>query len=930
MAEEKTEDKTVYILDSYGLIYRAYFALLNHPLTNPGGDNISALVIFFKNLKALISKYNPCYLAAAFDSRVKTFRHELYADYKANRAKTPEDLHAQVPWIEEILEALEIPVLRYDGFEADDIIATVAKKCAQENRPCRILSGDKDLLQLVTDSCLEMQPDRANGGWEVIGAKEVVEKWGIPPEKILDYLSLVGDASDNVPGVKGVGDKTAIKLLTQYGSLDEIYSHASEIKGALGEKIRNDKDNAYFSKKLITLSYDVPVEIDFESFCTKNINFKSGAEVLEKYGAYAIAKSFASEPAAKIHSKEKSVLKEKEPEEKIALPIKQNEGDYKPCTNLDELKSFAQSILDSAEKVFAFDTETDSLNTHEANLVGFSLSFEKGKGIYVPVILSGGMFAPETISKKDCLAVLEKLFAEKELTLVMHNGKFDLEVLAANGMSPKTECKIFDTMIAAWLLNPAASGKSPYSLEFLAETNLGLKGIEFKDIVQKNQTFADVPLEKAFKYGAEDSDFTLQLYYLLKDEIKKLNLEKLFYEMEMKVLPILVSMEIQGIHLDKKKLNEYKEELSVLISEKEKEIYKEAGCEFNIASPKQLQEILFEKRNLPHGKKTKTGYSTDTAVLEELVFSTNDPLPKMILDYRSYTKLQSTYVEALPLLADKNGRIHTSFLQTGTATGRLSSRDPNLQNIPVRDESGRRIRSAFTAVPKTVLISADYSQIELVVLAHLSGDKNLCSAFINGIDVHKSTAALIYGISPEQVKPEQRRFAKTVNFGVMYGMSAFRLANELNISRTEAKNFIDQYFSTYSDVKKFLDETKRMARENGYVETITGRRRYIPEIKSSSKIVLQGAERIAINTPIQGSAADIVKTAMIKVQAALEKSDTGAKMLLQVHDELIFECPEDNAENAISIIQREMENAVQLKIPLRVSVERGKNWGEFH
>lgn len=929
MAEDTNENKTVYIIDSYGLIYRAYFALLNHPLTNPGGDNISALVIFFKNLKALISKYNPCYLAAAFDSRAKTFRHELYADYKAKRAKTPEDLHAQIPWIEEVLEALEIPVLRYDGFEADDIIATVARKCAEENRPCRILSGDKDLLQLVTDTCLEMQPDRANGGWEVIGAHEVLEKWGIPPEKILDYLSLVGDASDNVPGVKGVGDKTALKLLTQYGSLDGIYEHSSEIKGALGEKIRSDRDNAYFSKRLISLRYDVPVDVDFESFCTKRINFKSGSEILEKYGAYSIAKSFASDFSAEIQPEDKFALHENDAEEN-APPLKQNEGDYRPCTSLDELKNFVESILNSEEKAVAFDTETDSLNSHEAGLVGFSLSFEKGRGIYVPVFLGGGMFAPETISKKDCLAVLEKLFSEKELTLAMHNGKFDLEVLAANGMKKRPECKIFDTMVAAWLLNPAASGKSPYSLEYLAETKLGLKGIEFKDIVQKNQTFADVPLEKAFKYGAEDSDFTLQLYYLLKDELKKADLENLFYQMEMNVLPILVSMEIRGIHLDKKKLNEYKNELSVLISEKEKEIYKEAGCEFNIASPKQLQEILFEKRNLPHGKKTKTGYSTDTAVLEELAFSTNDALPKMILDYRSYTKLQSTYVEALPLLADKNERIHTSFLQTGTATGRLSSRDPNLQNIPVRDESGRRIRAAFTAEPGTVLISADYSQIELVVLAHLSGDKNLCSAFINGIDVHKSTAALIYGISPEDVKPEQRRFAKTVNFGVMYGMSAFRLANELGISRTEAKNFIEQYFSTYSDVKKFLDETKRMARENGYVETITGRRRYIPEIKSSSKIVLQGAERIAINTPIQGSAADIVKTAMIKVQAALEKSGAGARMLLQVHDELIFECPEDSVEKTVMIIQHEMENAVQLKVPLRVSVEHGKNWGEFH
>lgn len=925
---EESEDRTVYILDAYGLIYRAYFALLNRPLTNPGGDNISAVVIFFKNLKALISKYRPCYLAAAFDSRVKTFRHELYAEYKANRAKTPEDLHAQVPWIEEILQAFEIPVLRSDGFEADDIIATVARECAAQNRPCRVLSGDKDLLQLVTDSCREMQPDKTNGGWEVIGIQEVKDKWGIPPEKMLDYLSLVGDTSDNVPGVKGVGGKTAVRLLNEYGTLDGIYEHAGEIKGALGEKIRSDRDNAYFSKKLITLRTDVPVSIDFESFCTKHMNCAAGAGLLEKYGAYAIAKSFAAE---EISERKKEAVDA--PQEKASeRPVVQNKGDYSPCTRLSSLESYISSVIESKEKNVAFDTETDSLDTCSARLVGFSLSAEKGKGIYVPVILGGGMFAPETISREDCIAQLDRLFADKDVTVVMHNGKFDLEVLESNGMKKKAECRIFDTMVAAWLLNPAATGKSPYSLEFLAETRLGLKGIEFKDIVQKNQTFADVPLEKAVMYGAEDSDFTFQLYGILKKELHDAGLEPVFYDMEMKILPVLVSMEMQGIHLDRQKLNEYSGELSVLISKKEAEIYTVVGHEFNIASPRQLQAVLFEERGLPPGKKIRTGYSTDTAVLEELARTADDPVPGLILDYRSYAKLQSTYVEALPLLADRNGRVHTSFLQTGTATGRLSSRDPNLQNIPVKDEAGRRIRAAFTAVPGTVLISADYSQIELVVLAHLSGDKNLCSAFVSGTDVHRSTASLIYGIPSEEVKPEQRRFAKTVNFGVMYGMSAFRLSKELGISRMEAQNFISQYFATYSDVKKFLDETKAFARKNGFVETICGRRRFIPEIKSSSKLVLQGAERIAVNTPIQGSAADIVKIAMIRVQEAFSKNNIPARMLLQVHDELIFECPEEMhiVEKAVSVIRHEMEHAVKLRIPLRVSIEHGKNWGEFH
>ena len=438
-------------------------------------------------------------------------------------------------------------------------------------------------------------------------------------------------------------------------------------------------------------------------------------------------------------------------------------------------------------------------------------------------------------------------------------------------------------------------------------------------------------MEQAADYGAEDSDFTIQLYEYFEPRLRERKLEAL-YEMEMEILPILVGMEMEGIHLDKKALDDYRIELSKLIEEKEKEIYSIVGHEFNIASPKQLSTILFEERNLPCGKKTKTGYSTDTAVLEELAGSTDDPLPNAILEYRSYTKLQSTYVEALPLLADREGRIHTSFIQTGTATGRLSCREPNLQNIPVRDENGRRIRSAFTALPGKILISADYSQIELVVLAHLSGDKNLCGAFINGIDVHKSTAALVYNKDPGEVTPDERRFAKTVNFGVMYGMSAFRLAKELGISRTESKSFIEKYFETYSDVKKFLDKTKENAKANGYVETITGRRRYVPEIKSSNKVIQQSAERVAINSPIQGSAADIVKTAMINVAKKIEQSKSPLKMLLQVHDELIFECPDDEGEikKAVVLIQSEMENAFKLNVPLKVSVEYGKNWGEFH
>ena len=542
------------------------------------------------------------------------------------------------------------------------------------------------------------------------------------------------------------------------------------------------------------------------------------------------------------------------------------------------------------------------------------------------------MFAPPTISKADCIEQLKRLFDNKEVTVIMHNAKFDIQVLYSNGYKKLPECKIIDTMIASWLLNPSALGKAPYSLEYLGETKLFLKGTEYSDLVQKGQTFADIPLEKAAPYGAEDADFTWQLWQILNKELKQNNLEDLYYNIEMKTLPVLTQMEINGIHLDKSALDSYSVELEEQIKNKESQIYKEVGHEFNISSTKQLQTVLFEERGLVPGKKTKTGYSTDTAVLEELAERTSDPLPKAILDYRSYTKLLSTYVQALPKLTDKNSMIHTSFLQTGTATGRLSSRDPNLQNIPVRDENGRKIRAAFTALPGTVLISADYSQIELVVLAHLSKDKNLCQAFIDGTDVHKATASLIYNVKAEQVTAEMRRFAKTVNFGVMYGMSAFRLANELGISRTEAKNFIDQYFSTYADVKKFLDKTIEEAKRTEYVQTIMGRKREIKDINNKNKLIQQGAQRIAINTPIQGSAADIVKIAMIQVQEELIKTNSKAKMLLQVHDELIFECPDDKEtiQKTIGLIKNKMENAVKLNIPLRVSIEYGKSWGEFH
>ena len=940
-------DNTVYILDAYALIYRAYYALISHPLTDSAGRNISALVIFFSNLRSLLVKHQPQFLAAAFDSRVKTFRHELYPQYKATRAKTPDDLHAQVPMIEEALEALGVSTLRCDGYEADDVIACVAKKCDEEGRGCRILSADKDLLQLVSPTCKAMRPDKEAGGWRTLGEEDVVRERGVRPDQILDYLSLTGDAADNVPGVAGVGEKTAVKLLTQWGSLDEVYEHADEIKGALGAKVRAGRDSAYFSQKLIRLCDSVPLEIDLAAFSTERLDFASAARVLERLEAFDMAKKFdalksaalsgtpfdeASE-AQELPHQEEAAHEEAAQEEAGHSTVKQNAGHYTACDSVESLARFVDEVLSSEARVVAFDTETDSLDSLRAHIAGFSLSFKAGEGVYVPLVLNSG---GAVLDKAGCFGELFRLFARADVTVVMHNGKFDLEVLRANGFALANgfahaiNCRLFDTMVAAWLLSPDARGKSPYSLETLAEGKLGIRGVEFADIVGKGKVFADVSLDVAANYAAEDADFTLQLYEVLRGELSAAALESFFWDVEMRVMPILMSMEVRGIHLDKGCLVDYGKELAGLIRQKEEEIYEEAGCTFNVASPKQLQAILFEKRGLPHGKKTKTGYSTDTAVLEELSKTTLDPLPALILEWRSYAKLQGTYVETLPGLADEKGRVHTSFLQTGTATGRLSSRDPNLQNIPVREEAGRRIRAAFTAEEGCVLISADYAQIELVVLAHLSGDENLCRAFHEGVDVHRSTAALIYRVPQEEVSAKQRRFAKTVNFGVMYGMSSFRLARDLGVSRHEAQEFIDRYFETYAGVRRFIEDVKEAAHKNGFVETITHRRRHIEGIDSPNKTIAQAAERIAVNTPIQGSAADIVKTAMVKVSDALASSCPDAQMLLQVHDELIFECPQDQASSAIDVIRHEMEGAVVLRVPLRVSVECAKSWGEFH
>jgi len=990
------------LIDAYGLIYRSYFAFLNHPLRNSAGKNISALFGFARTIVTLINDgapaadndgklldkpEKPLRLAAVFDSRTPTFRHTMYSEYKANRQKAPDDLHEQVPLVEEFLNALGIVCLKADGFEADDIIATLACKCRDEKRQCYILSSDKDLLQLVGGGIYELRPAKINKSapstsdtatpntgpvWELVGRDEVKIEWGVEPSKVLDLLSLTGDASDNVPGVKGIGEKTAVKLMGRYGSLDEIYKNIAAIEGANGKKLAEGKKSAYFSQDLIRLRNDVELHItNIDELSAENLNRLAGANILMREGIRQSAKQLdpnsLPQTTQTTRTKENDNTQSDQPANTALTSqnfSEQNEGaffgaadssligdgTYKTILCLKELESIFEQA--KKQKLLALDFETDSLDAWNSRPIGISLAIKPKEAFYVPV-------APhEVVSDADkskieanldtgtlnevsgdsefndpekVRALLSPLLADKEMTIIAHNAKFDYKVSRGWGID-RWQCKIRDTMIAAWLVDPE---RNNYSLDSLASYAFDCTPIKYNDIVAKGAAFDSVSLETATRYSGEDADYCIRLHNYFEPMLIKTEAVNLFEKLEMPLLPILAEMEGEGIKIEPEALIEYGKELSRELDRIQAETWKIVGHEFNLSSPKQLQEVLFVERKLkPDPKrKTKTGYSTDAAALEDL--AREDPVPALILRHRTLAKLKSTYVDTLADIADSEGRLHTNFVQTGTATGRLSSREPNLQNIPIRAEEGRRIREAFIAKKDCVLISADYSQIELVILAHLSQDENLISAFKDDRDVHTRTASLIFGINENEVKSDQRRMAKTINFGVIYGMSAFRLANELNISRTDAQNFINAYFYTYSGVRKFIEETIKKTEQHGYVTTISGRRRYIPTINSRNKTEKSAAERIAVNTPIQGSAADIVKTAMINLDKRLaqKKSNIASldlRLLLQVHDELILECPKDQTESAIALIKTEMENAAKLSIPLRVSIETGSRWGDFH
>lgn len=926
--------KTLYILDGYSLIYRSYFAFIRNPLFTPDGKNSSAVFGFFRTLLSFFNAYDPEYFCVSLDPKGPTFRHEQYPAYKANREKAPDDLHAQVPVIEDILSAMHIPIARVDGYEADDIMASYARMCPEQDFSCAVITGDKDLLQLVERGAVYLKPD--SSGYISMDRERIMSEWGVETGQILDYLSLIGDSSDNVPGVAGIGPKTASALLSKYRTLEGVYEHLDELTPGQRKKLEEGRDSAFMSRELITLCDKVPGLPAPDAYRLTPYDSREVAELFMLQGAKSLVSQLGavkgnggSITSGGGSNGVDSMAGEASAGERVsAAPaallhregiVDNKPGSYRAVVTPGELEEMTGEMERAG--TFAFDIETDNIDPLRARPVGFCFSSRAETGWYVPVRCQG----TECLDSRAIKGALTKLFDSDGIRVIGQNIKYDFKVLKRWGIDIGDKL-YFDTMIAAWLVD---TGATTYNMDDLAERHLGYATVHFKDVVEKGHTFDTVPLDKALAYAAEDADITLRLYNLYTRLLSETGLDGLFHEVEMPLVAILGNMELEGISLNGDELSVYGRELEQKLTLLEKEIYNLCGKEFNINSPKQLSEVLFTDRKLTPVKKTKTGYSTDVSVLEAL--APEDPVPEKILAHRTLQKLKSTYVDVLPgMVNPETGRLHTSFHVTGTATGRLSSSDPNLQNIPIKSEEGRRIRDAFIPGKGFTFLSADYSQIELVLFAHLSGDPGLKTAFSEGKDVHARTASLIFEIPEEMVAQEQRRIAKTINFGVIYGMSAFRLSNELKIPRKHAQAFIDAYFERYKDVKAFMAKVIREAEETGYAKTILGRMRKIPGITSRNKTEKMAAERVAVNTPVQGSAADIMKLAMIALDRELKRSGLAAKMLLQVHDELILEVPLEEVEQVESLVRSTMEQVYALSVPLRVSIETGSSWGQLH
>lgn len=914
----------LYLIDGYSVIYRGYFAFLKKPLLNPQGRNSSSVFVFFRTLFQLMRDRSPGYIAVAMDSRVPTFRHERYAEYKATREKAPNDLHAQVPVIEEILAALGVPCIRADRYEADDVMATLAEACRATKRPCWILSGDKDILQLIGGNVRLLAQERGTTDLEEYSREKVFEAKGVYPEQIIDFLALTGDSSDNVPGVAGIGEKTAQKLLAQFGTLDGIYAKLAEVAPvSVRSKLEAGRDSALLSRELVTLKRDVPGMPSIDELRMPPLRTEAAIPLFEREGMKTLVSELGGRTRAASSPARVEEVPPPAPQGAPALPqaivLKSTApGTYTTVTDLSELDAWLDRAR--AAGLYAFEVETDSTDEMSAPPLGLSLSVQEGKACYVPLHAAGVTCLPEVTVRQRFATLLE----DPKLRLVGQNAKYDYKVMRRWGVKPANVH--FDTTVAAWMLE---SDEGVYGLDRMAERLLGFRTMSYTDLVGKGQTLADLPIQEVTDYSGEDADLTLRMYHLLSKELESEGLAAIFRDVEMPLLEVLAEMELAGIRILSAELAAYSREMETSLAQIEAEIYALCGRKFNINSTRQLQEILFTWRKLTPIKKTKTGFSTDVDVLE--ILAAQDPVPEKILAHRKLTKLKSTYVDALPLLVnEQTGRLHTHYVQTGAATGRLASKDPNLQNIPIREEEGRRIRTAFVPAPGMRFISADYAQIELAILAYLSKDPILIEAFKEGKDIHRQTASLIFGVTEDQVTADMRRVGKTINFGVVYGMSAFGLAQGLRIPRADADRFIKTYFQRYQGVDAFLKETIRGAEKTGYVYTLFGRRRRISTINSRNRTEKTAAERVAVNSPIQGTAADIVKMAMVKLYHRLKQEKLSSRILLQVHDEIILEVPEEEIDRTARIVQEVMESASGHAIPLKVHCETGESWGAFH
>lgn len=925
--------KKLFLLDAYALIYRSYYAFIRNPRINSKGFNTSAIFGFINTLEEVLRKENPSHIAIAFDPPGLTFRHEEFEEYKAQREKTPEDIKLSIPIIKEIIEAYNIDILQVEGYEADDVVGTIAKRADKDKYDVYMMTSDKDYAQLTEEHIYMYRPRHSGNDVEILDNKKVMEKYKLThPTQMIDLLGLMGDKSDNIPGCPGVGPVTAEKLLQQFGSIENLLENTDKLKGAVQKKVRENKEQIILSKYLATIKTDVPLDVEIDKFNRKPINEDALRTIFEELefrtllnrvlGIEAVAKK----PKSNLQGSLFDTMEADEAPNNVEI-LPEDYTDIHTSTNNYTLVDTTEGIKELNTKLckqqsVAFDTETTGLDPLTCNIVGISFAYKEGEAYYVAL-------SAKKEEATEQLSLLKPFLEDKSIEKIGQNIKYD--ILMVRNYDIRVQGPLFDTMIAHYLINPETS----HGMDYLAETYLKYKTVSIEELIgakgKKQGNMRDVDIAIASKYACEDADITLKLKHLLEKEIEENKLDKLFYEIECPLIYVLADMEWTGVRLDLDALKELSIDLTEELSVLEAQLIEMAGMEYNVNSPKQTGEVLFDHMKISDkAKKTKTGqYSTSEGELEKL--RSKHPIIDKILEYRGVKKLLSTYIDAFPLLINpRSNKIHTSFNQTVAATGRLSSTNPNLQNIPIRDERGRAMRKVFIPDEGCTFLSADYSQIELRIMAHLSNDEHMTEAFNNDLDIHSATAAKIYKVPLEEATGDMRNKAKTANFGIIYGISVFGLSERLAIPRGEAKELIEGYFESYPDVERYMETSKEMARKNGYVETLLGRKRFLPDINSRNSIVRGYAERNAINAPIQGSAADIIKVAMIRIFSRFEEEKLKSKMILQVHDELNFNVPMDELTVAKKIVVEEMEHAYELSVPLKTDCGAGKNWLEAH